>query len=482
MKVSEIYNLNKSQYELDFIDIDINKDTPLFLEPYILSKYEANWTEDANSYIKSFFSHFIMLLRNEDVTEARNLLTGLLIEPNETCLGLSRGTPHGKSLNVTDVNRIIDSVLSSDAITSGLVEDLEDFRVFIRNIGPDKLSDMTTNIIKRKLIEYTVDQCKLWGIDITPDIVTGIYWNREKCRWEESHAEMLVIDNRPIVLVPKNIVMFTDSYTPDVYKQHFLLNFLQLEHINEQSRLVKFRKDNTPYVTKKSIKEDFKDNNIKIDTEYLVDFTRKHRDVFTSFKQRTFSHAKLKDQSTLTDVKLDDVIVTLVSELQSTPSGKKDADKYHRIIAGILELLFFPHLSAPKVEFPIHDGRKRIDIKYDNTASQGFLLNIWKSYGIPCTYVMVECKNYSNDVGNPEVDQLSSRFNINRGKLGLLLCRTIENKNLLIKRCQDTFKDGRGLIIPLDDSDIIRMLNNFSDLNYTICNQVLMDKYKQINT
>jgi hypothetical protein len=59
---------------------------------------------------------------------------------------------------------------------------------------------------------------------------------------------------------------------------------------------------------------------------------------------------------------------------------------------------------------------------------------------------------------NPELDQLSGRFSTNRGQVGLLLCRTIDDRERFIARCVDTYRDGRGLIVPLTDGEIIRAL------------------------
>ena len=47
MKISEIFNLQKTQYELDFVDIDVDKDIPLFLDPYFISKMEFPFAENA---------------------------------------------------------------------------------------------------------------------------------------------------------------------------------------------------------------------------------------------------------------------------------------------------------------------------------------------------------------------------------------------------------------------------------------------------
>jgi len=72
---------------------------------------------------------------------------------------------------------------------------------------------------------------------------------------------------------------------------------------------------------------------------------------------------------------------------------------------------------------------------------------------------MVECKNYSKDPANPEIDQLSGRFGPNRGKLGMMLYRTVEDYDRLCTRCRDTAQDDRGFIIPLGDNQVHEYLN-----------------------
>jgi hypothetical protein len=76
-----------------------------------------------------------------------------------------------------------------------------------------------------------------------------------------------------------------------------------------------------------------------------------------------------------------------------------------------------------------------------------------------CAHVPFECKNYMTEIGNSELDQLPGRFSADRGMLGFLCCRHFEDRQLFIQRCGDTFTDGRGLILPIDDETVVRFLN-----------------------
>lgn len=94
----------------------------------------------------------------------------------------------------------------------------------------------------------------------------------------------------------------------------------------------------------------------------------------------------------------------------------------------------------------------------ENGAREGIFYRVHDVRKLPCAFVPCECKNYTTEVANPELDQLAGRFSVNRGKLGFLCCRNFEDRALFIARCRDTFKDDRGLIVPLDDETILRLL------------------------
>ncbi|WP_319476728.1 hypothetical protein [Marispirochaeta aestuarii] len=480
MRISEYFKLQKTQYELDFVDINLDTDIPLFLDPYYLGTCEFPWAFSANRTLENFFTLLLTYLQSEQYEEAQHIFLHLN-EPNETRLGLSKGRPHGRGVGPKDSQRIFENMLKSRAIQTGVVEDIEDFRIFVKGIDKDKMSDLTTNVIRKHLIEYTINQCKLWDIQVIQNIPSGFYWDRNEQRWKNEYIEMLVVEDQKVLLVPKRIVSYSDEYTPQKYLRHFVLNFLKDEHLSRNSHLVQVRRNKKGkitkrYVTKKSIINDIG----HITKDFLADFTKKHPQVFQNFKNRTKTQVRDLSNNELTTDILNRIIDHLIKSIDETRPGNDDASKYHRLAAGIIELLFYPHLTSPIVEKEIHSGRKRIDITFDNAGDKGFFFRLSNSYQIPSQFIFIECKNYSRDVENPELDQISGRFSPNRGKFGMLLCRSINNYKKFIKSCRDTYADQRGLVIPITDDDLINMLMNYEENGIEYCEDLLMDKFRSV--
>ena len=424
--------------------------------------------------LRSYFECLLSALRDNRITDAEDLFCHLG-ESNEICLGFSRFAPKGKGMGPSDADRIFKSLRESRALKTGIMEDIEDFRIFVDNVDKDKMSDMTENIIKKQLIRYTQAQCDLWNIPIIDGVPSGYYWERFSNTWENQYTRMLVIRDRKVLLVPKRIVSFSKEYTPPKYLQRFVLNFLQNEQLRLNGPLVQRRKNKAKakYVTKKSVKEKEEEQQ-PINKNWLAKFTEKHPEIFKNFRQNTRSKIHPVLNSDISFENIFDLCTFLENRLKQIPFGGEGATIYHRTIVGIMELLFYPHLCAPTIEQEIHEGRKRIDIVFDNCAESGFFFRLCNTYDIPSRFIIVECKNYSRDVANPELDQIGGRFSPNRGKMGIITCRTANDMHTFISRCSDTYRDSRGLIIPLVDDDFYTLLHYKAEGN-----ELGIDNYMQ---
>ena len=481
MRLSKKFKIGKSQNELDFVDIDINRDKPLFIDPYRISKLSGPFIDEANDVINSFFSYLVELLKAGNYEKARSIFTNLN-EVNETCLGYSKGRPRGNGLGPKKSNELFEAISRSKATSLGVLNSLEDIKVFVDGVNSDRISDMTTNIIRKLLIEYTQNQCNIFNIPLTPGIASGMFWDIESRSWKQEYTDMLVIKDKKYLLVPKIIVTYGDRITADDYYNRFVLDFLQGENLKNRTELVQYRKGEknkgNPFVTKRDIKEkqlaeEIAKSNLK---DWLAGFTNAHPRVFEKFKDKSFE--MMKEVNYEEDRK--EIAKYLIEKLNSINPGNNEASDYHITMLCILEFIFYPNMSNPKKEVEINEGRKRIDIVYNNTAKKGFFYDLFEKNNIPSYFVIVECKNYSTDVKNPELDQLIGRFNKRRGKFGLSLSRTCKDKETLYKRCNDILNDSENLIIPLFDEDILLMLNEIIKGNSDIGEKVMLEKYSAI--
>ncbi len=244
------------------------------------------------------------------------------------------------------------------------MQDIEDSILFVENFGKDKLSDMTTNIITKHLIEYTQNQCDLHDIPLNDNVPSGYYWDSQDEEWITEYTRMLVIDGKIILLVPKAIVSYCKAYTPERYYNRFVLEFLQDEHLRIRSALIQARSNGIEFVTKKDLKE--RDPQSK---DFLRRFTERHPEILQQFKDETVLDS-LSDKE-IRDINIRLVSQKLIHELKSCPPGSDAANTFHNLVKGILEIIFYPHLMNPIKEREINQGRKRIDIVFQNASKTG---------------------------------------------------------------------------------------------------------------
>lgn len=451
------------QNELDFVDIDTENDMPLFLDPYFLSIKTDRWSISAHRTLENFFQYMLNLFRDNKIEEARRNFR--FSEPNETCLGLSKFGTQGKSLGDGDATKLFEYIVESGAVDSGLISHVNDIKIFVDNISHDKISDLTTNIIRKHLIEYTQDQCNLHEIQLTKSIATRDYWDIHTKTWISSYEDMLVINDKPILLVPKSVVCRKRGYVYDSaqYARHFVLNFLVSEELRMNTSLVNEKKLRDGSIKRTIVKDKVASKYGAYRKEFLRSFTTDHPEFYDDFKNNAKNKITSLTNEEIINNYSDDfylrIIDNLIDGFNKIGKGAKEANKFHEHIIATMTFLFYPDLINPVKELEIHDGRKRIDLVYDNAAEGGYFFNLSTVKDIPSGYIFVECKNYTKDIANPELDQLNGRFSPNRGKMGFMVFRDCDNECALFKRCSDYYNDNKNLIIPLQDKDFIKVLS-----------------------
>ena len=456
MHISEHFGLGKTQYELDFVDAEIDGDLPLFMDPHLLAFGRDEWSIEATELIGSFFQELLTALRAGDVARAWHLFAELR-EPKETGLGFSQGARKGKGAGPKDAERVFNELRKSKAIKTGLVQDIQDSQIFVKRVGPDKVSDMASNILRRKLADYTIEQCELWGIPRHEGVPLGPMWSGEDHEWVHSFEKIPVVNGVPILLVPKWAVSVKFGFDHRKFHNFHVLPYLQNEHTTLESAFARIKHTKNGIEVKKPYKKTLvKGLPAPDDKEFLADFASKHPEIYAKFKgtlQNTpFSDTFTKGES------MSSLIDHLKSSLVAIPTGNDYAADYHNLMLGILELLFYPTLVDPSKEEPINNGRKRIDIVFLNTATKGIFNILSTLHKIRFRVLVIECKNYETDPVNPEVDQIAGRFSNHTTRFGLLIARKALNRPKLIQRCADVRRQGNGFVLPLLDSDILEML------------------------
>ncbi|HEA15848.1 MAG TPA: hypothetical protein ENH88_05235 [Pseudoalteromonas prydzensis] len=455
MRFSEYFELDRTQPYLDFVDIPIDTDLAVFLEPIAIKKLDSNWGNELSSMLQTFFEAVLKAIKKSDHKRAKSLLSSLN-ESNEFHLGYSKGKSRGHGFGVESADTVWSALTSSNAAITGLLKDLEDTALLIPNIGSDMISDAVCNILRGPLIKYTQDMCNYYGVNMTPDIPSGPIWNPILEVWEERLISLPITPHGKVILVPKLLVRMKLSYSSSDFYRHYLLPEMQREHIESHSPLVRLLKNGNHRVHKKDLIKKYGKDKLAVAEQARLrpNILEEYREQKAEepLKPMSFDDFAFVEKSKKPDV------TPLLEELKETKKGTKYATKYEDIIERILTLVFYPSLCNPKKQHNIHQKRKRIDITYNNEAKSGFFY--WLALHHPSSQIFVECKNYSNEISNPEIDQLSGRFSPSRGKVGFLVYRDIEDKEKLIQRCIDTANDHRGFIIPLDDNDIINLAKN----------------------
>ena len=255
VNVTSELGLNISSHsKIDFLDIYINDDVALFIDPCLIDVINSQWCMEARRTIHSYFDEFFRAYRDYDL-EMKKYLFSHAHEVNDTKLGYGDGdngngnTTDGLILVFRELERLIHTKMD--------IRHPIDLHVMIEDFAEDGLSDMVTNIIRKHLNDFTLEQCQKWGIQTDESEEEFAYWDYKTSSWSMYKDRCLYVGTRKqrILLVPKSIVRHEYYYSADQYFSGIILQRLKEESairnaagkinmIPKKELRRRFRKDN----------------------------------------------------------------------------------------------------------------------------------------------------------------------------------------------------------------------------------------------
>lgn len=299
-------NVPSHQKMLDFVDIRLDTDNFLFIDPTIMAiskkPNEVEWNEKVQGFITAILDFYA----NNKVASAKALFDNSS-ESNEIFLGYSVGKPGGTGNSVESLNRVFTFVHAQNLLKKGAIKNVEDLKLFVPDFGPDALSDLVASLLKKELIEFTIEQCEKYKIKRTVKLKKP-YWNHTSNKWDSITATLPADDiGKPIVLIPKGIVTAQYKYDPVSYLADVLSNRQQF-HKDNDTELHGMRSREKGFVSKSLIKEqEIKEPGLT-DKEYLIKVTLEDIELLKKYRKRVENKQKGTNNGKMTDVELSEYI------------------------------------------------------------------------------------------------------------------------------------------------------------------------------
>jgi len=266
-----------SHSQIEFVDIVLNSDTKLFIDPCLIDTHQDKWALAAQASIGNYFEKFYNVYRTQQTNTEKFKLFFHTHEINATKLGYGNGnngkakTPEGMVATFS----VIDSLFSHRLNLSKAV----DLPLFISGFAEDCLSDMLTNIIFKVLNEFTLEQCEKFGFASVPIPRQYYYWDCQISDWMPYQGKCLCIDNKVVLLVPKWFIRQRYYYNTSQYFSMVILSKLQKEKTSFDAD----GKELKP--TKKSLKKEIIHYNKDI-LSAAIEYTGKEPSLLTEYHNR----------------------------------------------------------------------------------------------------------------------------------------------------------------------------------------------------
>jgi hypothetical protein len=235
-------------------------------------------------------------------------------------------------------------------------------------IGPDRISDIAANLLKRSLIEYTQKQCAIWNIPLTAGAPINHVYDAVAQSWHDAYEDLPTssVDGSAILLVPRRWVRVLPWINYDDFLRTEFRAYLSVRR--EQARSDPKSKQSVVSVTRRDV---------GLVERYVRLREQQGRDAKPALDYIDEDACKEAER--------------LKQKLASIPPGRDAAAEYQQTTLEILNYLFNPDLIDGQPEVRTVDGTERRDIIFTNDSDETFWDYVRSSHD--AILLMFEVKN-----------------------------------------------------------------------------------------
>ncbi len=423
------YEVLKSQAELDFAVPFLDEDIPLYLDPFLLWKSPSQQDQSMHTTIIDAFNALGRMSINGNKQEAIKRLCALS-ECDEAGLGTS-GARTGKRIGLNKAEEVLSLFERVPRFSKFECNHIEETQLVIDGISKDRISDISANLIKSFIIDFTVDQCTNLGVPLKKVALDNIWSVRDR-KFIDGQSYPLPINpisDKPILLIPKRWLRFTPW-----------INF-------------------EDYFTKSCPQDDIAHTGEKLDRVKVLQYNIDNYGVIDDYvrnKEKTFEDCK--NDPLFLQIPIISAKRKLKAIAALSTGNKNGEDKeYEQHIEALLPSLLYPHLDFATAQSRTESGVSIRDLVFYNNRNHAFLDELVSEYN--CRQMIFELKNVRS-VEREHIDQISRYLAPGIGHFGIIVTRN-ELSNARLKQTIDLWSGHRKCVITLTDQDIAMMVSVF---------------------
>jgi hypothetical protein len=449
--LNKVLNIPIRQEDVDFVMPDVDVDRRLGIDPFLLYRSPRPDFQQAHGLLLKFFRGVLEIVKEGNLERAQHLL--ICPEPGEIGLGYTRYGTAGSGIGPEIAREIAYTFKNSPALLARGLRHIEELQLICPGVGPDRISDLTANVLKLFLIGYTQEQCKSWSLPLTKDVPISHYFDFDEFVWRDSYFALPVNPSTdgPLLFVPRRILRILPWINYDDYLGEYKRAFLKPVSRSSSLRLkprsgAKKQEEGEPTPAPKPIV-------CKVTSQNTATL-----DAYIDRKEKDAASAEPSELSALQDrAKLKEHAELLKQELAVLRAGNEDAYKYQDLVHRILTFCFHPHLTDGKPQERTHAGTIIRDLVFTNEGTRNFWRYLMQSHGN--MFVVFELKN-KNEITGSDVDQIATYLGDTMGRFGLLVSRTLEGSTSFNRRKYIFNKEApRKVILHLSDKNLVELLD-----------------------